>query len=296
MPKVTAFGSSFASQGVEKLGFDSSHRRDTILFPEQIIDPQSQLTDLGLFQEKIESVNLREDSTINGSKASDVQRRAEAIFVDDLVYIGTPYDSDTALTSPPMTVGGVGGSITRNVTNSQVQTGNVSNWRYLYSGILAQTIDDGTVQWQDRDIEFYCTAEFSDTTNQDAFIGMFARTLIPPGLNSTDTDRHIGFYFQDDEVYASNADGTTQTKSADLTGKIRNSEGDPKLITDMNVYWFKSFATERIEFYINNDLVYESFTNLPLTQDGIAFIGIADTGSSRTMDIKNNYSWILKKT
>lgn len=56
MAGITAFGSSSASLGVEGLGFNSAHRRDSDLFPDPV--KESQLNDLAIGSEKIEYVNV----------------------------------------------------------------------------------------------------------------------------------------------------------------------------------------------------------------------------------------------
>lgn len=240
---------------------------------------------------KFQSVTITSSSSsiegtalINNSTASNVQSRAEALFTEDMMYVGRPDDSDTALTEFMTATAGGGGTITRRLLMTTMEAGAATNTRLVGSGVMATTIDDSTVEWSEKDLQFYINAEFESITNQDAYLGFWARTTTP-AVDATAVDRHIGFYLQDGTMYVSNADGTTQTKTS-IAGSVT--------ITDMNLYWFLWDAGTAIYFYINDVLVATHTTNLPTTQDGIPYIQIAGDGTAtRKMDIKNNYTFIM---
>lgn len=231
----------------------------------------------------VDGVAIDGTSTANGSTVENVQTRAEALFTEEFMYVGRPDDSDTALTEFMTATAGGGGTITRRLMMTSIQGGAASQ-SYLVGASVMAELDGATIQWQDKDLLFYVNAEFGTNVTQDAFLGYFARTLFP-AVDATDTVRHIGFYFQDGIIYASNANGTTQTRTDVSTGIT---------MTNMNLYWFKWDAGTNITFYINDTLVATHSTNLPTTSDGVPLLQIAGDGTAaRRLDIKNNYTFVM---
>lgn len=132
--------------------------------------------------------------------------------------------------------------------------------------------------------------ELEKTVTQDVYWGVENNfgTTVP--TNSASTNRHIGFIVEDDTLYATNANGTTQTKT-DVTSGIT--------LTDSNQYRVIWDAGTSAKFYINDTLVATHTTNLPSgTSDtpGI-FIGIRNEsgGANTSMTASNNYSILVTR-
>lgn len=98
-------------------------------------------------------------------------------------------------------------------------------------------------------------ASFDEASaDKDAFMGIGDNSMAPS--NPTDgvaTNQHVGFIVEDDKLYASNADGTTQT-STEITGTS---------IAAANSYRVEFTAASTIEFYVNGTLEATHSTNLP---------------------------------
>jgi len=134
------------------------------------------------------------------------------------------------------------------------------------------------------ELQAYLTA--TGSPNMDAFIGFGSDTCSTGGIDAdaTSTDRHIGFYWQDGTCYASNADGTTQTKT-DISASFT--------YTVWNTYKIVNDAGTNIKFYVNNVLLATHTTNLPSGNNaggGLA-IGIVNqyTGVAKSMYVQNPF-------
>lgn len=221
-------------------------------------------------------------STVNGSTATNVQYRSEAFFAEDMVYIGRHNDGLTEATT--------NSTITRQPLCTLIANGGgATDQGRVISSFLGTSIDNGVIDWDEKDWEFYCNCETSATTNQDAFWGLFDRSTAVPAVDATDTTRHIGFYVQDGTIYASNADGTTQTKT-DVSSGIT--------LTNDNYYRFVYDVGVNIKFYINDVLVATHTTNMPTanTNDDPAILfWIANTAAEvKKLQFKNNYIVIAR--
>ena len=128
------------------------------------------------------------------------------------------------------------------------------------------------------------------TTLQDVSMGMYNitnNTTVPN--NSTVTNKHVLFLIEDATLYASNADGTTQTKT-DVSAGIT--------LTSYNTYRIEFVAASTIRFYINNTLVATHTTNIPTSagspNPSLHFGVSGDGGSSKTLLINNNYTVVAE--
>ena len=127
-------------------------------------------------------------------------------------------------------------------------------------------------------------AYFADSTNQNAFCGMetgaFSSTDIPD--DATSVIDHFGIFVDDATIYASNADGTTQTKTA-ITGVT---------LAARNVYFIDFTTGSSVKFYVNDVLKATHTTNLPDTTNAARmYFGIESTviGEVKDLAIFNNY-------
>ena len=221
-------------------------------------------------------------STVNGSTATNVQYRAEALYTEDRLFQGRNND---ALTE----TAGAGCTITRTPLCTIIACSGAASTGNIASGILGQTIDDSILDWNDNDWEFYTNCEVSATTEIDAFWGLFDRNSAPPAVDATSVLRHIGFYLQDATLYASNANGTTQTRT-DVSSGIT--------LTNNNYYRFVYDAGTDIKFYINDTLVATHTTNMPTSSVNddpilIHWVAVGASGD-KTLEFKNNYVVIAR--
>jgi hypothetical protein len=138
--------------------------------------------------------------------------------------------------------------------------------------------------------EFVSGSQVTGTGNSGAswihFIGICNGTTTPTSTSLT--TRHIGFFIKRTsgnayELYASNANGTTQTISSDISAGIT--------FTNNNKYRILKNSTG-ILFYVNNTLVATNTTNLPSADDARLLHSMYTLGGSGTASvaINNNYS------
>lgn len=115
------------------------------------------------------------------------------------------------------------------------------------------------------DIEFFIALQlggynFEASREQDGYWGTadFTEAAVVPA-DATSTTAHIGFFLKDTELFASNADGSTQTKTS--LGTVSSDE----------VVTLRFVFTEgtSIEFYKNEKLVATHTTNLPDSGDAL---------------------------
>jgi hypothetical protein len=88
------------------------------------------------------------------------------------------------------------------------------------------------------------------------------------------TLRHVGFVFAGSSVYASCADGTTQTISSAIAGIT---------ITDINQYRIELDSGTTARFYINGTLKATLTTNLPTGTTDLNLATVAVRGAGETM-------------
>ena len=216
-------------------------------------------------------------SLINSVAASVVQERAEALY-KKIIFIGHTNDG--------LSTTGSNGGVTRYVATTRIGTNNIIDNAYgiLYSGQIGQDGAFDPTDWDD-DYEMDILVDFSGTTSQDIFFGLVNIALwggaIPDG--GTSVDRHVGFYIDDAIIYASNADGTTQTRT-DVSAGIT--------MTNENRYRFVYDGGVNIKFYINDTLVSTSTTNMPSGATNVPnfYVNVTNSGPVlRQIRINNNY-------
>ncbi len=131
-------------------------------------------------------------------------------------------------------------------------------------------------------------AKTSESADQDVMYGFWGNLAAACPADATLTDRHIAFFIQDGTLYASNADGTTQTKT-DITSGIT--------ITNNNNYRIIWDNGTNIKYYVNDSLKATHTTNLPsgTTNPPKLYFAIeSQSNDDIGLFIKNNY--IVKAT
>lgn len=121
----------------------------------------------------------------------------------------------------------------------------------------------------------------SDITARDDFFGMGnleganGSDNFDIQENSTLVRRHIAFLFEDGTVYASVADGTTQTKSSALAGFTYNG-------STVNKYAIVYTAGVSAKFYVNGVLKATLTTNLPTGSTDYCPLRVGTEGDAGT--------------
>lgn len=227
-------------------------------------------------------------STVNGSMASNVQQRAENIYTSG-VFVGHKGDG--------LTVTNVNTTITRNYYTTDANTGgSFHTWRLSTNGGLGQ-FDRSSIGGANTSFNFNNNYDFfirwksvAGATNANLFWGILANGSVEPdptvGIGATMTARHAAFIAATDgNIYASVADGTTQSLSAALTGIT---------ITTFNNYRIVLTSGSTALFYVNDVLKATLSSNVPSgTTLPNLFLGAQSTTSTKSDAIfYNNY--ILK--
>jgi hypothetical protein len=118
-----------------------------------------------------------------------------------------------------------------------------------------------------KDANLAFVAEFQKAANQDSFMGFHTTDLAAIPADATDVAVHTGFYVQDGTLYASNANGSTQTKT-EITGVT---------LTNANGYEMVYDAGNSVKFYINGTLRATHTTNLPPTTADAVYLVFGTT-------------------
>jgi len=126
-------------------------------------------------------------------------------------------------------------------TNLSTDAGNAASY------IQSATFSSWTV---DSDFNLVCKKAHAWA---DAFIGLHSTAITIPT-----TANHIGFYFDGNVLYATNADGANQTKT-DISAGLT--------LTAWNNYRFVFDAGTNIKFYVNDILKATHTTNMPTAGD-----------------------------
>jgi hypothetical protein len=179
-------------------------------------------------------------SLTNGSDASTLHNHdiAANSFASTRVQLISGWNASTASSG---TVADVGGGV-------HVQTGATTG---LTANTYMTTLDSEDVS--SKSPKHFSRVAFSQTTNQDGLIGLY-NTSVSSGHNGTLTTDHAAFLIADAAIYASVADGATQSKSADLSGTYP--------VTAMREYYILESGGNYL-FYIDGNLVHTSSGNEP---------------------------------
>jgi len=130
--------------------------------------------------------------------------------------------------------------------------------------------------------EFVCCFFMYATTSQDIFFGfdksgggVFSSGVV---VDATCTDEHVGFYIENGTVYASNANGTTQTKT-DISGAIT--------WTSSHTFKVVKTGTTSIDFVVDASTLATHTTNIPTTGDFTWGVGVETQTTARDIIISN---------
>jgi hypothetical protein len=192
---------------------------------------------------------------------SSVGDPVKSSFNESRVFLTNDYQNTSGGT---VTTFGAGArAITAATTNN---IGNLTmNWSQLYSDVSGNTP------------AFIARAKLAQTTNQDGGLGISDGGNIYSAHNNTLTTDHVAFLFADSALVASCADGTTQDKSADLSGTYA--------LTDIHEYYFYHDGSN-YKFYIDGNLVHTSSANEPNSGLDRSDIGIRTSANeAKTIDV-----------
>lgn len=129
---------------------------------------------------------------------------------------------------------------------------------------------------RDVDISVAFSAEQYKAAAQDVFLGLHENNLAAVPADATNTDDHYGFFIQDGTLYASNANGTTQTKT-DISSGIT--------VTDNHFFEIVIDAGTDVKFYVDGTLKATHTTNLTSGSGALYLVfgntsqGTADSGT-----------------
>lgn len=211
-------------------------------------------------------------TTLNASVASNVQKRAEYSY-NYFFHAGSWVDGLTEVDN----VGG-GLLLTRRIMTTLFHLQAIGAV-YMYSGVLGYIIGDN-MTW-DLDYEFSVnTIQDTEDDNKDAFWGLI-ESGNTPGADKTDITKHIGFYLQDNTLYASMADGSTQ-ETEEITGVT---------LTNWNNFYFIWDNGTNVKFYVNDVLKSTLSTNKPTGGIPIEMFWFSSPNhdADKRMLIGNNY-------
>lgn len=205
----------------------------------------SQLTEAGTFFGSTDISGAEAETLTDGSNADALHIHSSVTNPWKSGYAKFTMDEDKSITAYN-NVGTAGATALSISCQSSSGAGRYGGF-YLSSFVIAA----GDVDW-DSDMVWRCLVKIKQTgLNQDGYFGLGMESGF--AADSTSTTRHIGFYLQDSSLYASAADGTTQSKSSALS----------LTLTDSNEFTIVYTAGSDAKFYINGTLAATINTNLP---------------------------------
>lgn len=173
-----------------------------------------------------------------------------------------------------------GGTITRMLLSTYMDSSGSST---IISSAAFTHTSFNQIDW-DNSWTFTLYVQTETIVTQDTFFGANSSfgtgaTAVP--ANGTSTDRHVGFFFEDGTIWASNANGTTQTRT-DVSAGIT--------LTNFNKYEVRYRGGTDLLFLINDTVVATHTTNLPAgsTNPPAIFVGHESQAGSRSITIGNN--------
>lgn len=218
-------------------------------------------------------------SSLHTHKYVDVIK--QTLGVDDMLEILLDSNDRTFFTES-------GGTINELNIVTNIQSGAVSgNSAVIYSNNVLAGFPLFSNNW-DKNSFFSAHINLGSATLQDVFFGLGSGVTVS-GANATNTTRHAGFWVEDATIYASNADGTTQTRT-DVSAGIT--------VTENNTYQIEITGGSSIKFYINGTLVATHTTNLPTgsSTNFDLFFGIATaTGEGRSLNVYRKIRLFLER-
>ena len=214
--------------------------------------------------------NSVETFNLNASTGQFVHRQIPTDVSNNPYFIGSKNDGMTEINA---------GGTTRFFADTEMSDTTTTGLR---TGALVYS-DEET--WS-ADMLFSVALEVDATTNQDVFFGFSKANQAVAYGNATTTDRHIAFMIDDGTLYASNADGTTQT-TTDISSGIT--------LTNRNAYRIEWDNGTDIKFYVNDSLKATHTTNLPSGGTDVPHVlmALSPTSGSKRWKIGNNYQFRL---
>lgn len=198
-----------------------------------------------------EAETLTDDSSAHTLHWHDEIYNAESMLASHAYFRGGFNDGLTATQNAT-------GTVTRGLAATGLFVTAAGDDAMLSNGTIAiDNISGDQAADFDSDHSYHSvfSAKFSDTTEQDFFYGIVAATLTEAPANATLTTRHVAFMIEDGTIYASVADGTTQSKT-DVSSGIT--------LTNFNEFRFEFTGNGSALFYINGTLVATKATNTPI--------------------------------
>lgn len=152
------------------------------------------------------------------------------------------------------------------------------------AGVVAEALN---INWADG-LDFTFRMSMATTTNQDVFMGFDEALLAAVPASATSVVKHIGWFINNNSLYASVASGTTQTKTSAITATL----------TNWNTYRIVWTPATSAVFYLNGAIVSGGTitTNLPTGTTSASRVnidmGLTSTdggGVDKLMNLANNY-------
>lgn len=185
-------------------------------------------------------------------------------------------------------INGANSEISRDLIWTRFESGTTAGDDAIIQNVFGNSGNLGdnkyNVAWN-HDLDMVFRADIPLNTNQDLFMGIYATGLVTDvPANSTSTDRHIGYMVEDGTLYASMANGSTQNKSAAITGVTLN---------DFNTYRITYDADTSAVFTINDTVVATLTNNRPsgFSDTPGLFFGVSSASAAkRYLFLANNYT------
>lgn len=215
---------------------------------------------------------------LNGEQVATIALRANTIY-EQFIFIGS---SDDGLSTTVDAFASIG----RGFAVSRIRSEQAANDSILYS--LNFDSNANTIDW-DKDLTMICIASTSADTSQDVFLGMGDtpfNTSVPE--NHISTFRHVAFMIQDGTLYASNANGTTQT-STDISSGIT--------VTTNHNFRIEFVSGTNVKFYVDDVLEATHTTNLPAANSNTVSLSFgirAQEAATKDLRLRNDYKVIIE--
>lgn len=185
------------------------------------------------------------------------------------------------------TLAGTGG-----VTESNISTTVTSGATSGSEATLKTSGFNGGLGWI-KDFSYDTEVQLGQATSQDVFWGIGDAFSCGGSGNVKDCDatsiaKHVGFFVQDSDIYASVANGTTQTRVG-VTSTVT--------MTNLNDYQIDFDSGVSAKFYVNGTLVATISTNLPGTDSSRFELYYAMSNAAagaKTMTIYTNPLFMTK--
>lgn len=227
----------------------------------------------GTNMQLVSPVNMDEAQTffgltdITGTEAESLTANGDAVGLHyhrevdlfERVNVANSRALQAFITSAQLTSTATGGSLA--ATGGAVTS--ITTASTLNNFYVARVTSADIIDWTDPQT-LVMQFSLSSITNQDVAFGLGADTAVP--VDATYTTRHAAFLIQDGTLYASCADGTTQTRSTAITATL----------TNFNTYKIV-FTSSSVTFHLNGTLVATITTTIPTGSSsyGSFFMAIA---------------------